>query len=239
MLLAFWAGRRVRGQPKESHPFQALDGAVFGLFSLLVAFTFSGASSRLDTHREMIGLEANNIDSVYARLDLLPAEAQPALRSLLRRYLDSRIAVYAKLPDIEGAKRELEVTAQIQQEIWEHAVAATRLPGVHPDGAKLLLPAINNMTDIAATRNLRARLHPPLAIAVMLFLLGIASSFLMGMSVGTGVPRSRIHIVGYSAITALMIFLIADLEYPNYGLIRSYAFDQVLVDLRQSMNDSR
>jgi hypothetical protein len=239
MLVAFWIGRRVRGAPSEESAFSGINGAVFGLFSLLIAFTFSGAAARLDQHREMIGEEASSIDTAYLRLDLLPSAAQPALRVLFRRYVDSRIAVYAKLPDIDAAQQELQAASQLQLQIWQGAVAATRLPDVHPDGAKLIVPAINQMTGLASTRNLRAQLHPPLAIAVMLFLLGLASAFLFGMSLGTAGTLSRVHIVGYAAIVSLMIFLIADLEYPNYGLIRSYAFDQMLVDLRQGMNDGR
>ena len=39
-----------------------------------------------------------------------------------------------------------------------------------------------------------------------------------------------------TAITAGAVFMILDIEYPRIGLIRLEAFDQVLVDLRRSMN---
>jgi hypothetical protein len=32
----------------------ALDGAVYGLFGLLIAFTFSGAAGRFDARRDLI-----------------------------------------------------------------------------------------------------------------------------------------------------------------------------------------
>jgi hypothetical protein len=70
-----------------------VDGAVFALLGLLIAFTFSGASARFDHRRELIVEEANAVGTAYLRLDLLPAAAQPPLRESFRRYLDSRLAV--------------------------------------------------------------------------------------------------------------------------------------------------
>jgi len=32
------------------------------------------------------------------------------------------------------------------------------------------------------------------------------------------------------------VYVILDMEYPRFGLIRVDAFDQVLIELRQSMN---
>jgi hypothetical protein len=82
-----------------------VEGSVFGLLGLLVAFTFSGASSRFDTRRHLIVEETNAIGTAYLRLDVLPSTVQPALRDSFRRYLDSRLAIYRKLPDAAAAKR--------------------------------------------------------------------------------------------------------------------------------------
>jgi hypothetical protein len=56
---------------------------------------------------------------------------------------------------------------QIQEEIWTEAVAATRLPDSHPSSGLLLLPAINNMTDISTTRAMALQLHPPRIIGAL------------------------------------------------------------------------
>ena len=52
-----------------------IDGAVFALPGLLLAFTFSGAAARFDTRRHLIVEEANAIGTAYLRLDLLPPDA--------------------------------------------------------------------------------------------------------------------------------------------------------------------
>jgi hypothetical protein len=60
------------------------DEAVFGLMGFLIAFTFSGAASRVDTRRHLVVEEANAIGTAYLRLDLLRASAQPALRESMK-----------------------------------------------------------------------------------------------------------------------------------------------------------
>src|SRR6201999_2069379 len=50
----------------------AVEGSVFALFGLLVAFSFAGAESRLDARRDMVVDEANAIEIAYLRMDLLP-----------------------------------------------------------------------------------------------------------------------------------------------------------------------
>jgi hypothetical protein len=94
-----------------------VDGAVFGLLGLLVAFTFSGAGSRFDARRHLVVEEANAIGTAWLRLDLLPSGEQPALRDLFRSYLDTRIEVYASLPDLEAAEDALARSVLLQGDI--------------------------------------------------------------------------------------------------------------------------
>ena len=95
MLLCLDLGRRfgihrMAQDPEGAHSGTgAVDGAVFALLGLLIAFTFSGAAGRFDERRSLIVEETNDIGTAYLRLDLLPAGAQPALRDLFRRYLDA------------------------------------------------------------------------------------------------------------------------------------------------------
>ena len=60
----------------------------FALLGLLLAFTFSGAAARFDARRALIVEEVNDIRTAWLRLDVLPAEAPPALRENFRRYVD-------------------------------------------------------------------------------------------------------------------------------------------------------
>src|SRR4029079_5443639 len=133
---------------KEMAGLDMMGGTVFTLCGLLIAFTLTGGTSRYDERRMLIAQEANDIGTAYMRIDLVPDTAQPALRVLFRKYVDSRIGAYHKLPDTAALKKELARSAAIQVDIWNKAVAATRSPGAHVDAAKLLLPALNSMIDI-------------------------------------------------------------------------------------------
>ena len=100
MLILLEVGRRIGARRLAEDPEGAeagvgtVEGAVFALLGLLIAFTFSGAASRVDTRRQLIVEETNNIGTAYLRLDLLPVEALPGLREKFRLYVDTRLEVY-------------------------------------------------------------------------------------------------------------------------------------------------
>lgn len=54
-----------------------LDGAVFGLMGLLVAFTFTGAATRFDARRSLVTEHVNAIGTAWLRLDLLGCTRTP------------------------------------------------------------------------------------------------------------------------------------------------------------------
>lgn len=233
-------GRRlgIWRQAREPHGEQAslgtIEGALFALFGLIIAFTFSGAASRFNEKRLLIGEEVNAIGTAYLRLELVPEEARAALQELFRRYVDSRLETYRRLPNMQAAEMELAQTAKLQDEIWSHAVAATRLPNSHSDAAKLLLPALNTMFDTATTRTMWLQLHPPRIIYALLFGLGLICSLMAGYGMASR-RRSWLHIVGFTVLTVVIVYVMLDVEYPRAGLIRLEAADQMLIKVRESM----
>jgi hypothetical protein len=245
MLILLEVGRRI-GVHRLSHDpegarsgFGAIEGSVLALLGLLLAFTVSGAGARFDTRRNLIVEETNAIGTAYLRLDMLPTAAQPALRESFRRYLDARIEVYRKLPDIAAAKEALARSAKLQGEIWRQAVAAVRAEGAPPQAPQVLLPALNAMIDITTTRTMATLLHPPKIIFVMLFVLALGSALLSGYGMAGNKSRSWLHILCFAFVVAVTVYVILDIEYPRLGLIRIDAFDQALVDLRETMNENK
>lgn len=212
----------------------AVEGSVFGLLGLLIAFTFSGAAVRFDARRQLIVEETNAIGTAYLRLDLLPTDAQPSLRDHFRRYVETRLEVYRKLPDLQAAKAELAKAAVLQNEIWRLAVTGCRGSNT-PQAMILLLPSLNQMIDITTTRTMAGQMHPPWIVFVMLGLLALAGALIAGYGMAAGKTRSWTHVMCFAAITAVTVYVILDIEYPRVGLINVKAFDQALVDLRASM----
>ncbi|MFL6302866.1 MAG: hypothetical protein ACJ72H_04930 [Candidatus Sulfotelmatobacter sp.] len=226
--------RRSRESEGERSNLGPVEGAVFALFGLLMAFTFSGAASRFNEKRMLIAEEANTIETAYLRLHMVP-ESAPKIQDLFREYVDSRLKTYRLLPDMKAASLEMVNSKKLQEEIWTESVAATRVKSAHPAAAWVLLPALNSMIDIMTTRTSALQMHPPRIIFVLLFALGLICSLLAGYRMSAGKHRSWLHILGFTVITVIVVYVILDAEYPRAGLIQLETADQVLVDVRATM----
>lgn len=241
MLIFLEIGRRI-GLSRLVHDPDGLakgvgvvEGAVFGLLGLIIAFTFSGAASRFEDRRHLIAEETNAIGTAYLRLDLLPGDAQPEMRSLFRRYIDLRLATYRDTGDATAKKVKLSESVALQGEIWTKALTAIRRPESPAYAVMLLLPALNGMIDITTTRAMAVQNHPPLVVFLLLAGLSLIGSMLVGYSMSGNKNRSWLHTVAFAALMSLAVYVILDLEFPRLGLIRVDAADQILIDLRKSM----
>jgi hypothetical protein len=240
MFVALEVGRRIgtrliaREGEVARNGFGAIEGAVFGLMGLILAFSFSGAATRFDARRHLVVEEVNDIGTAWLRIDLLPAEAQPGMRDFFRRYLDSRIETYRKVPDMTAVKAERAVSAQLQNQIWKVAIESNKsVP--NPAVTVLLLPALNAMFDITTTRAEAMRLHPPMVVFAMLGVLALACSLLAGYDMAGRSRLNLLHSGGFILVMAVTVYVITDFEYPRMGLIQMTDSDEVMVELRKSM----
>lgn len=240
MLFLLEFGRRLarRDSATGEAATGTLDSAVFALLGLLLAFTFSGALQRFDTRRAQIVEETNNIGTAWLRVDLLPADTQPALRDLFKRYVDSRLEIYSNLQDIEATSAEFQHSNALQSEIWNRAVAACNEKR-DPAATTLVIDALNTMFDITTTRAAAARMHPPLVVFALLFLLALASAFVAGHGMASAATAPWLHMLTFAAMISASVYLVLDLEYPRAGFVRIDGFDQTLADLRRSMRRVR
>jgi hypothetical protein len=229
MIVLQQAGHGLRLRPQTAPQSTAVEGAVFALFGLLLAFTFSGAVARYDAHRELAIEERNDIEKAYLRLDLLPPQDQPRLRRLFRDYVDFRLHLYdVASPEIPAA------TERLKEEIWQESVAAVAAPGANPDAGKLVLPALNNMCDITATRQNAFNLHPPGLIFLLLFILSGGAAFLAGYGMIDS-TRSWLYTIAFASKVTLTVYATLEIGYPSQGLIRLTSTDKTLLQTRDSM----
>lgn len=225
----------VKEQERAHAGIGTVEAAVFALLGLLLAFSLSGATARFDAKRQLVVREANAIGTAYLRVDLLPVADQPELRRLFRSYLDSRLRVYAKLPDLPAAELEMAQASGLQQAIWTLAVASSRRD---PAGltAYLFLPSVNEMIDITTTRTMALHTHLPALIFALLIALALLSGLVAGYAMALRGQHSWLHTLLYAGVVAITIYVVIDLEYPRFGLIRLDTADQTLSALRQSMH---
>ncbi|MBM5574461.1 DUF4239 domain-containing protein [Deefgea sp. CFH1-16] len=240
MLLCVEIGRRMgvaqlRKEPGMPKGFGASESAIFALLGLILAFSFSGAATRFEAHRQLIAAEANAIGTAYLRLDLLPSRAQIELKSLFKHYLDVRILSHSRNEDHIATQQAHAQTAALQQQIWQSATASYDLVDARPNLDLILPDALNAMFDITTTRAVALDNHPPLIVFLLLPLLALVSALLVGFDMSSNKHRRWLHIVSFAAVMSLTVYVIIDLEYPRLGLIRINAADQVLIDLRSSM----
>jgi hypothetical protein len=145
------------------------------------------------------------------------------------------LAIFRKIPDLDAVKAELARANALQAELWTMAVAACRDSGSQP-ATMLLLPSMNEMFDVATTRWAMLQMHPPLPIYLLLGLLVLVGSLLAGYGMSVGKSRDWIHGFAFVVIISATVYVILDYEFPRVGLIRIHRSEQVLMDLRESMN---
>ena len=213
----------------------ALDGAVFGLMGLLIAFTFTGAAARFDARRNLVTQQVNAIGTAWLRLDLLAEPEREKARDGFRRYVDTQLDIVGKSGKKDEVLAGMARLSSIQQEIWETLVHAVRIDKTLPV-TQAVLPPANDMFDLSTSRFMAAQQHPPLAVFLMLGVLVLVSGLLAGYSMAKAERQSALHLFGFAAIMAFSVYLILDIEYPRLGMVRIDSFDKAMIDLRASMN---
>lgn len=232
----FRLGRRnVARNPESAHEgIGSIEAAVFALLGLLLAFSLSGATGRLDNRRQLIVEEANAIGTAYLRLDLLSPGEQPAIRQLFRTYLDARLQVYELFERSADIAEQMARVAELQREIWTQVVSATK-QSADPALEQLLLPAVNDMIDVTTARSIALDTHLPPLIVQLIVAMALLSGLVAGYAMAKRGRRSWLHMLLYAAIVAVTLYVVLDVEYPRAGLIRLDAADKALYELRDSM----
>jgi hypothetical protein len=219
---------------------RTIEGAVFALIGLLVAFTVSGGLQRFDERRQLVVQEANAASTAYDRLALLEGDVA-GLRAKLKDYVQARIELY-RMPHDFSLWESAELWPREQQDrilarktaLWDAAIAACPANDL-PRGCSLALQALGNMFDIARLRVGAAEKHPPQAVYIMLFGLGLGGSLLAGFSMAAAKARSFVHMAIFAGALALTLYVITDMEFPRLGLIRIESFDHFLADVHAQM----
>ena len=227
------ARRILEETERERVVLTTVETSIYALLGLMIAFTFAGAAQRFDARRTLTIDEANAIGDAYARLDLLPAAAQPALRADFRSYALERLESFRALPDVEASNRHAAGAGVLFARIWRGSVAAA---GHEPSSASLLLlPRLNDMSSLATTRAVLLQAKtPPLVLAVLVLM-----TLMCGVLVGNGFPGRtvpRLHQYGFALVLSLTLYVIVDLDHPRAGLIQLDYADQAMVDALAGMS---
>ncbi len=227
---------RARGSESVSEGTSTATVAIFGLLSLMLAFTFSDAAQRYDKRRDLIIREAQTISTVYQSVGLLKETDQPALRSMLKEYLDLRITMYVRPIDPEKIEVQFAARNKLESAIWDGARVSVKATPF-PDNlvAARILDSISTMIDAADSQYQAQYMRPPTAIVGFLFVLTLIGALLAGYVMGIETSRDWFLAVLYALLMSFSFAIILDLDYPRIGMINLDQSEKALIVIRQGM----
>ena len=233
--------RYLQHQTANMAGLTTVEGAVFALIGLLLAFTISGALQRFDERRQLVIQEANAASTAYDRLALFEGDVGRNLQTNLKDYVEARIDLY-RMPHDFSLWRRSELFSPEQQDkivdfknkVWDAMVAACPQANFRPACAQAV-PALASLFEVARLRLGASEKHPPQIVYVMLFGLGLGGSLLARFGMAAATARSWIHMLIFAATLTVTLYVVTDMEYPRLGLINIENFDHFLVDARRQM----
>jgi hypothetical protein len=211
-----------------------LAAAIFALLGLFLAFCFSGAATRYDTRRQLMISEVMAAQTVASSIDLAPPAMQPQLKAALKRYIKARIATDTPVKSVEEAIADQRLANKAQAELWQTAVAAYERPDAGDGVVDILLPSVNALSAAGTNLSMAALMHPPSVIFYILIILAWISAFLAGIGMADDKGRTWVHTLVFAGITAAVIYITIDMEFPRVGFIRIDGFEKAINALEPS-----
>lgn len=232
LLLLFLASRQIatahhrwvlKRYPERQQ--RATDGtgylvsSALALLGLLIGFTLSMAVERYDERRHAVNEEANAISTVYVRAGLFNEPIASRLQASIAHYAAERRDFVAAGEDQHALDRIAKETARTQDKIWatmKEAIAS-------PDGEGLTtatLTSMNEMFDLASTRQALIEAHIPIMVMAMLIGFAVATAYLLGYGSAHERLEHNAATTIVFALVAIAIALIIDLDRPRLGFIK-------------------
>jgi hypothetical protein len=219
-----------------------LNGAIYALLGLLVAFSFNGAYQRFHERSQLTIEESIRVQDMASMLELLSAEDTAQLKPELLSYLQSRIAIYAAFPDEVLALQRFQQSRMALQRLQS---AVYRVVSSTDDRAisSQLMARMAAVRAIEARRVAATRAHPPAILFLLMTTLALVVSFLAGHDHGHQLRRPLLQTSLFAAVFALITWVIVDMEYPRLGLLmadmQDALLDELLITISQSPTSQR
>ena len=215
--IGFWLGGLVRRSDEVfDRQVSLIRNSTTALVAFLIAFAFSGAGSRYVDRLDIIVKEANAIGTAYLRADTIAEPDRRDLKAALREYTADRVEL------LSGERRDridplLDKVNGLHERMWRAAIKGTQ--GNAPLMA-VVLPPVNEVIDLHTTHLSMVRRHLPLPILIVLLATTAVAFGLVGFGNGRIGRRFSLLDSVYGAALATALWMVIDLDYPGYGIIR-------------------
>jgi hypothetical protein len=227
---------RHRYRPDEKdQPVGAMVASILGLLALVLGFTFSLSATRFEARRQAALDEANAIGTTYLRSKLLPLPERDEVGDELRQYVEARLQG-AHSSDRSGLDSAIERSEALHRELWAAALSASAKRD-SPMTA-LFVESLNELIDVHAKRlytSIRSRI--PLVIWGALLGLSFLAFLGVGYQCGLSATRRSPTMLAFVLAFSFVLYLIADLDRPQEGLLR--VGQQSIVDVQEMLRADR
>lgn len=190
-------------------------GASLAFLGFLLALITSAAMNIFNERRILVVDEANAIGTTYLRAEYLPEPYSSNSRTLIREYVDMRLAALER----DKLDASIDRSETIHVELWEQVIDLVK---VHPTPTTALyIDSLNEMIDIHTKRyEIQLGVRIPPTILIGLYLVAILTMLLIGMQASYAGKRNILSLVITVLILSLVFILITDLERSLQGLIQ-------------------
>jgi hypothetical protein len=233
VLLGRWASRKwnkEQGEPKGG--VNSLFAALFALSGLILAFTFGMSQTRLEKVRDVVEQEANDIGTAILRADLYSDPVRDSFRMDFKNYVDAIFSFYTNATRADLVIKAKQDAANAADKLWARATQQSKLPNMLIPSNQMI-PALNNMFDIANSREIILKARVPDLVIYMLFVCVLASCFIGGFTSGQFQHKEWIIVTGFAIVTSMVVYTTLDLARPMRGTIQERAGKDAILDLRK------
>jgi hypothetical protein len=206
--------KRLMGEDVRED-FSTILATTLTLSGLIIGFSFSMAINRYEQRKNYEEAEANAIGTEYVRADLLLPEDASQVRTLLRQYLDQRLAFY-RVRNAEQLRQIEARTAQLQNDLW---AAVRRSASTQPTPVVAL--GVSGMNDVLNSQGYTdaAWLNRiPTGAWFLMAAIAVTSQVLVGYGARNAKVEGALFTV-LPLVVSISFLLIADIDSPRRGII--------------------
>jgi hypothetical protein len=228
-------GRWLREHAPQLHgSIGVVQGALFGLIGLLLAFGLSMAVGRYEHRRALTVDEANAISTVALRSALL---AEPHRSTTLEHLADYSAAAVQFSETIPGSAQFRSADADLATIFTELWTTASTVVAADPIGTvpRLQLEALNAMSDAHGVRTAALTNRVPDEVMALLVIAVMLSLGVLGVHL-TVMGRGLVSSLAAATVVVLILFVVIDLDRPHRGLIT--VPDTTLVELSSQLHSA-
>jgi hypothetical protein len=228
LILAVVGGATVAGHSAGKYlrkhsstlrePFGVLQGALFGVVGLILAFGLSLAVGRYEARRAATVAEANAIGTTYLRAQLIAEPARSPSLDLLRRYTTLAVNVSKEVPNSTRMKRTTAAEEVLQRQLWR--LAGDAVAGA-PTGTapRVYVDSLNPMIDQQEVRLSSLNNRVPGAVLTLELIGAAAALGLLSMHISL-LGRGIAPVLVAAGLVTLLLLVTFDLDRPTRGLIK-------------------